>query len=86
MLPYDDYKKLIAPESVAMVGVTSRTGKGSNNPLEMLLDSGYRGRIYPVNPKGGSILGYPAYKSLPEVPEVPDLAVICAPRNAVPEL
>jgi len=86
MLSFDDYKKLTEPESVALVGVTSRTGKGSNSPLEVLLEWGYQGRIYPINPKGGTILGYHAYTSLSEVPEVPDIAYICAPRDAVPEL
>jgi len=86
MLPDSDYKKLTAPESVALVGVTTRTGKGSNNPLEVLLRWGYQGRVYPVNPKGGSILGHRIYKTLLDVPEIPDLAVICAPRDAVPEL
>jgi acetate---CoA ligase (ADP-forming) len=86
MLPDADYKKLTDPESVALVGVTSRQGKGSNNPLEVLLEWGYQGKIYAVNPKGGTILGHRAYTSLLDVPEVPDVAVICAPRDAVPEL
>ena len=86
MLPADDYRKLTDPESVALVGVTSRQGKGSNNPLEVLLEWGYQGKIYAVNPKGGTILGHPAYTSLLDVPEIPDVAVICAPRDAVPEL
>lgn len=86
MLSANDYKKLTDPESVALVGVTSRAGKGSNNPLEVMLEWGYQGKIYPVNPKGGTILDHKAYTSLLEVPEVPELAVICAPRDAVPEL
>ena len=85
MLPEEDYRKLTAPESVALLGVTRRTGKGSNNPLEVLLEWGYRGKIYPVNIAGGEILGYPAYTSLLDAPEVPDLAVICSPRDTVPE-
>ncbi|WP_408997892.1 acetate--CoA ligase family protein [Syntrophus buswellii] len=76
---------MTAPESVALLGVTRRTGKGSNNPLEVLLEWGYRGKIYPVNIAGGEILGYPAYTSLLDAPEVPDLAVICSPRDTVPE-
>ncbi|NLI13443.1 MAG: acetate--CoA ligase family protein [Peptococcaceae bacterium] len=86
MLPESVYKKLTEPESVALVGVTSRTGLGSNSPLEVLLKQGYRGRVYPVNPKGGEILGQLVYTSLLDVPEIPDLAVICAPRDAVIEL
>lgn len=86
MFSDNDYTKLTAPESIALVGVTSRTGRGSNSPLEVLLKRGYKGRIYPVNPKGGEILGVRAYTSLLDVPEIPDLAVICAPRDAVIEL
>ncbi len=86
MLPDHEYKKLTDPKSVALVGVTSRQGKGSNNPLEVMLEWGYEGKIYAVNPKGGTILGHRAYTSLLDVPEIPDLAVICAPRDAVPEL
>ena len=86
MLSDHDYKKLTDPESVALVGVTSRQGKGSNNPLEVMLEWGYQGKIYAINPKGGTILGHRAYTSLLDVPEIPDLAVICAPRDAVPEL
>ncbi|MDF9409760.1 MAG: CoA binding domain protein [Pelotomaculum sp. PtaB.Bin013] len=86
MLPDIDYKKLTAPESIALVGVTRRTGTGSINPLEVLLKWSCRGRIYPVNRQGGLILGRQAYTSLLDVPEIPDLAVICAPRDAVPEL
>ncbi len=86
MLPEIVYKKLTEPASVALVGVTSRTGLGSNSPLEVLLKQGYQGRVYPVNPKGGIILGQIVYTSLSDVPEIPDLAVICAPRDAVIEL
>ncbi|MDD3653208.1 MAG: acetate--CoA ligase family protein [Desulfotomaculaceae bacterium] len=86
MFSLNDYKKLTEPESVALIGVTRRTGKGSNNPLEVLLEWGYQGKVYPVNLKGGSILGHRAYTSVQDIPEVPDLAVICAPRDAVPGL
>lgn len=83
MLTENDYKKLTEPASVALVGVTSRTGPGSSSPLEVLLKGGYQGRIYPVNPKGGEILGLRVYTSLLDVPEIPDLTVICSPRDAV---
>lgn len=59
MLSEREYCKLVAPRSVALVGVTSRIGKGSNNPLEVLLESGYRGTIYPCNRRGEDIQGIP---------------------------
>ncbi|WP_238492556.1 acetate--CoA ligase family protein [Desulfotruncus alcoholivorax] len=74
------------PQSVALVGVSSRTGPGTFNVLEQILNSGYRGTIYPVNPRGGSILGVPAYRSVKEISHPIDLAIISTPRSAVPEV
>jgi len=79
-------KPFVEPESVALVGVSTRTGPGTFNILEELLNYGYNGTIYPVNPKGGEILGIKAYKSVMEIPETPDVAVISTPRTAVPEI
>jgi len=86
MLSESEYIKLTAPKSIALVGVTGRTGPQSLSPLQVLLNKGYKGRVYPINPKGGETLGLKVYTSVLDIPEVPDLAMICAPRDAVPEL
>ena len=78
-----NWQKFLAPASVALVGVTSRTGPESLNILENMLNSGYRARYYPVNPRVTEILGLRAYRSVLELPETPDLAVIAVPRDAV---
>lgn len=83
---YEQYQKLISPASVVLAGVTSRLGQDSNNPLEMLLSSGYKGKIYAVNPHADEILGVKVHRSVLELPEIPDLAVICAPRDVVPAI
>ncbi|SFG25494.1 acetyltransferase [Desulfotomaculum arcticum] len=75
-----------SPQSVALIGVSSRTGPGTFNVLEQILNSGYRGKIYPVNPRGGSILGVPAYRSVKDISHSVDLAIISTPRSAVPEV
>lgn len=79
----EQYQRLVTPRSVALVGVTSRTGKHSNNPLASLLNSGYSGRIYAVNPHAREIMGIKVHNKVADLPEVPELAVICAPRDAV---
>lgn len=79
-------KPFIEPKSVALIGVSTRTGPGTFNVLEELLNYGYQGHIYPVNPKGGEILGIKTYTSVMEIPETPDLAVITTPRTAVPDI
>ncbi|WP_347488418.1 acetate--CoA ligase family protein [Desulfoscipio sp. XC116] len=75
----------INPKSVALIGVSSRTGPGTFNVLERMLTNGYQGAIYPVNPRGGSILGVKAYQSVIHIDAPVDLAVIATPRTAVPE-
>jgi len=72
------------PSSVALVGASSRTGPGSLNVLEQMLNSGYKGRIYPVNPRGGAILDIPVYPSVTDIAEPVDLAVVATPRTEVP--
>ncbi len=76
-------KGYLEPQSVTIIGVSTRTGPGTFNIFEVMLNSGYKGRIFAVNPKGGEILGQKAYKSVAEVPEVSDLAIISTPRGAV---
>ncbi|AGL03065.1 acetate--CoA ligase family protein [Desulfoscipio gibsoniae] len=74
----------VNPQSIAVIGVSSRTGPGTFNVLERMLASGYQGVIYPVNPRGGSILGLKVYKSVKDIDGHVDLAVIATPRTAVP--
>jgi acyl-CoA synthetase (NDP forming) len=71
------------PRSVVLIGVTRQTGPGAYNNLEMLLRYGYQGRIYLVHPKVSEILGRQTYRSVAELPEVPDLAVISLGRERV---
>ena len=71
------------PRSVALVGAPRKTGTGTFNNVECLLRFGYRGRIYPVNPKADEICGIRSYPSVMDVPEVPDLAVISLGRDLV---
>ena len=79
-------KRLTAPSSVALIGVSKKTGKGALNPLQILLDFGYKGRIYPVNPTAETILGYQCYRAVQDIPEIPELAVIMVRRELVPKI
>lgn len=74
------------PKSVALVGISRKTGRGSFNILENLIEFGYQGKIYPVNPKADEILGFKAYRNVQSLPEGIDLAVITTARDLVPEI
>lgn len=86
MLSSKQYLNLVQPRSLALIGLTSKTGLGSCNGLEVLQAAGYQGRVYPVNPGASEILGCKAYTSVLDLPEIPDLAVISTSREVVPEV
>ncbi len=75
------FDKLISPDSIAVVGASSHPNKIGYVVLENLKNNGYGGRIYPVNPKGGQILGFKVYPSINDVPEKVDLSVITLPAE-----
>ncbi len=75
-------KLFMEPDSVAIIGVPRQTGQGINL-VEHLLDHGYSGRIYPVNPNIPELLGLKAYPSILDVPEAVDLAVVLTHRSNV---
>lgn len=70
------------PKTVAVVGASARPGSVGNDLLNNLVKD-YTGTIYPVNPKGGEILGVKAYPSLLDIPGDVDLVVVSVPAKAV---
>jgi len=73
------------PESFAVIGASENPKKGGNIVIRNLREFGYRGAIYPINPKGGAIAGLRAYPSLGDVPGNVELAMIVIPRDRVPD-
>jgi acyl-CoA synthetase (NDP forming) len=67
---------LVSPRSVVVVGASSDTSKWGGMLVANLRLGGFPGPIYLVNPKGGTILGLPVYRTVSELPEVPDLAIV----------
>lgn len=82
----DSVSKLDAifnPQSIAVVGASTRKGTVGNDILRNLLFNEFNGTVYPVNPKAKSIIGVPAFPSLSALPESPDLAVLIVPAKVV---
>ena len=82
----EQIRPFLEPKSVALVGLSRRTGVESFSVLESMLETGYKGELYPVNPKANDILGVKAYSSVGDLPDGIDLAVILTPREIVPEM
>jgi len=72
------------PKSVAVVGVSQEPKKFGHVIFKNFATSKFKGKIYPVNPKAETILGFKAYPNLIEIPDQIDLAVIAVPAPIVP--
>jgi acyl-CoA synthetase (NDP forming) len=81
--PLKPLDEMLNPASIAIVGASAESGKVNGRTLRFLLDKGYSGRIYPVNPKYDSIAGLRCYADVASLPEAPDLAVIAVPAAHV---
>lgn len=78
--------KLMEARSVVAIGASARAGSVGAAVTRNLLAGGFRGDIHLVNLKGGQIDGKPVFKSLRQLPEPADLAVIMTPPETVPGL
>ncbi len=67
---------LFDPESIAVIGATNSYGKWGYVYPRNILAGGYKGRLYPVHPKSPEVLGLPAYKSVKDIKQRVDLALI----------
>jgi acetate---CoA ligase (ADP-forming) len=74
---------LFRPRTIAVFGASSNEAKVGYRVVENLLKGGYQGTIYPVNPHGGEILGLPVVRSLDEVSDGIDMAVMVVPARLV---
>ncbi|MGA0315739.1 MAG: acetate--CoA ligase family protein, partial [Alphaproteobacteria bacterium] len=87
---WKNLKRLIKPQSVAIIGASSDPTKTSGRPLRYLRQDGFRGKIWPVNPSRAQIDGIPCFNSIRDLPGTPDVGIIMlGPRTtqaAVAEL
>jgi acetyltransferase len=79
-------KPLFAPKSVAVFGASDRADSVGQIVFQNMLQSGYQGALYPVNPKHKKIQGVKAFASLAQIEEPVELAVIATPANTVPDI
>jgi len=72
------------PRSVAIVGASRQEGKVGYEILANMIEAGYKGGIFPVNPKADEIEGLKCYADLESIPEAPELVLIIVPAKIVP--
>jgi acetate---CoA ligase (ADP-forming) len=76
-------KKFFTPKSIALVGASKSTEKLGYRILKNLIDGGFKGSIYPVNPSAEDILNLKTYKSILDIPDTPELVIIVIPSKYV---
>jgi len=76
---------LFRPKSVAIIGASTKDLSIGNRVLKNLLDFGYQGPIYPINPQSDEVRGVKAYKTIMEAPDGIDLVHIVIPNKLVPQ-
>lgn len=83
MSEFPDLQRFLAPRRVAFVGATEDMAKFGGRCMRLLVDFGYKGEIYPVNPKRSEIFGLKCYPSLADLPQAPDHVGIVLPSAGV---
>lgn len=78
------FDTILRPSSIAIVGASRSKHKVGYQVLANILDSGYSGDVFPVNPNARTILKHPVYPTLAACPQVPDVVVVITPAPLVP--
>jgi len=73
--------RIMQPASVAVIGASDSAGKIGNSVMKNLIDGGYAGEIYPINPKSDEILGKKAFQSVKDIPGDVDVAIFAVPAK-----
>ncbi|MGF6936525.1 acetyl coenzyme A synthetase (ADP forming)-like protein [Paraburkholderia sp. UCT70] len=79
-------RELFYPDSIAVVGASKDQTKRGFRSIQKLLEDGYAGAIYPINPREPEILGLKCYASLGDIPGNIDLALVCTPAKTLPQV
>ncbi|MBS1218550.1 MAG: CoA-binding domain protein [Proteobacteria bacterium] len=81
-----DIERFFSPSSIAIIGASQDLVTISGQPLKHLLSHGYKGKLYPINPKYQEIAGVKCWPSLAALPETPELALILVNASRVADM
>src|SRR4030042_1586263 len=87
-----ELERAFHPKTIAIVGVSSEAKRGApwapGGPAFITSHEqlGFKGRIYPVNPKASEVLGYKTYPTISAIPEPVDLVIVSVPAQALPDV
>lgn len=79
----NDISFFFTPNSIAVIGASATKGKVGNIVLNNIINSGYKGEIFPINPNTDEICNLPCYKSVLDIPQNIDIAIFVIPGKIV---
>ncbi len=79
----DNLHAFFYPETVAVIGASASPGKVGHTIVRNMLDAGFKGKIFPVNPKASEIEGLTVVNDIADLPRGLDLGVISVPQQFV---
>lgn len=82
----DRLENMFHPKSIAVVGASTRPGSVGRAVLQNLIDTGFEGPVYPVNPGHASIMGKKSFAALNRIEKPVDLVVVATPMETVPAI
>ena len=77
----DKLQYALNPKTIAVVGASRYSTKVGYKVVDGLLTWGYKGKIYPVNPRADKVAGFTAYKTVKDIPDEIDLAFLAVPAH-----
>jgi acetyltransferase len=83
IISFNMLDKFFHPQSIAVIGASRTPGKVGYDILKNLMQYGYKGDIYPINPSATEIMGLTSYPSIIDVPGTIDLAIVVIPSKIV---
>ena len=81
-----DLDRIFRPKRIALIGVSNNPNSVGGITLKNLVGGGFRGVVYPINPKNEAVMGIPCYPNVKSLPKTPDLAVIMTAAKFVPDI
>jgi acyl-CoA synthetase (NDP forming) len=82
----EQLRSILEPRSVAVIGASSKSGKIGHEILKNVVDGGYAGAIYPINPHEDFVLGLKSFKSIMDVSDDVDACIITVPPHLVAQV
>jgi acetyltransferase len=79
-------ESMFSPTSIAVLGASNRKGIVGNAVMINIISGGFAVNLYPVNLSSETILGLKCYRSILEIAEPVDIAIIITPSKVVPEV